>query len=94
MPSTNSEVQPRSCKKLYSFRYNILMEELSRLEGVENMLLDIGDKVKDVLGLLRRELRQEESKDDIIDNLEIATTDLSELGKDLHDIIDKIPLES
>jgi len=70
------------------------MEELSRLEGVENMLLDIGDKVKDVLGLLRRELRQEESKDDIIDNLEIATTDLSELGKDLHDIIDKIPLES
>jgi len=70
------------------------MEELSRLEGVENMLLDIGDKVKDVLGLLRRELRQEESKDDIIDNLEIANTDLSELGKDLHDIIDKIPFES
>ena len=70
------------------------MEELSRLEGVENMLLDIGDKVKDVLGLLRRELRQEENKDDIIDNLEIANTDLSELGKDLHDIIDKIPFES
>ncbi|CAG9316148.1 unnamed protein product [Blepharisma stoltei] len=66
------------------------MEQIQRLEVVEDKAIDFLHKMRDMVNLLSKELKQEDCKFEIMQTLEYASTNVQEIGKELHEIIDAL----
>lgn len=66
------------------------MEQVERLEQVENKGIGLLDNIKDIVNLLSEELKQEDHKAEILQKLDTAASDIQNIGRELHEIIESL----
>lgn len=70
------------------------MDLLSRLEEVEEENIEVLENVAEIMKLLALELRQEKVQNDIVRGLKITIDKITNIGKEVQDIIVELPARS
>lgn len=70
------------------------MDLLSRLEEVEEENIEVLENVAEIMKLLALELKQEMVQNDIVRGLKITIDKITNIGKEVQDIIVELPARS
>jgi hypothetical protein len=66
------------------------MEQIERLEDIESRALLVVDSVGMLMKLLGCELKEEQTREEIVVTLKLTVDEIQNIGKDLHEIIDEL----